>query len=254
MFPRSCLALRARLWAAPPRRLPARRRISSTPSWRAILPDDPLAAEAALAEAQQDNEDDRRVNDSEGRFIGYQDERGDVFSGDNEYLGTLDFDGVVRNKDGEAVSGSGLADEERLDEDEDGGDQDPTGERREEPGTYRQFLDETAARYKHATEPQWNEGGVSRSFCSVYGNTDLRQPFPMNTSFHPPPPTSSVVQEKLWDLYMADPLKYTVRELAQLSRLSIGRVEAILRLKGLEKDWVKVSFSSVPPLHDASND
>lgn len=239
MFSRSCLVLRARLYAAPPRRLPPRRSISSTPSWRAILPDDPLAAEAALAEAQQDKEDDRRVNDSEGRFIGFQDEQGDVFTGDNKYLGTLDFDGVVRNKDGDAVMGSALADEERPDDND--GDLDPT-DRREGPDTFKQFLEETASRYRHVTEPQWNEGGVSRLALHFFATTlTCHQPFPMNTSFHPPPPTSSAVQEKLWELYMVDPLKYTVRELAQLSRLSIGRVEAILRLKGLEKDWLKVS-------------
>lgn len=39
---------------------------------------------------------------------------------------------------------------------------------------------------------------------------------------------------------MADPSNSTLRRLAQSFGLSIARVDAILRLKGLEQAWVKV--------------
>ena len=39
---------------------------------------------------------------------------------------------------------------------------------------------------------------------------------------------------------MADPSKNNVRQLAALHGLSIARVDAILRLKGLEEHWKKV--------------
>jgi hypothetical protein len=41
-------------------------------------------------------------------------------------------------------------------------------------------------------------------------------------------------------LFMADPIKYSIRELGARYHLSLKRVEAILRLKGLEAHWKKV--------------
>ena len=41
---------------------------------------------------------------------------------------------------------------------------------------------------------------------------------------------------------MKDPDTYSVRNLAELHGLSLKRVDAILRLKGLEQAWIKVSF------------
>lgn len=45
----------------------------------------------------------------------------------------------------------------------------------------------------------------------------------------------------MYDEYMADPIKNSVRELAQRYHFSIKRVDAILRLKGMEDRWLKVS-------------
>lgn len=42
---------------------------------------------------------------------------------------------------------------------------------------------------------------------------------------------------------MRDPEKFNVRVLAQRHGLSIARVDAILRLKGLEEQWRKVSYA-----------
>lgn len=39
---------------------------------------------------------------------------------------------------------------------------------------------------------------------------------------------------------MSNPLKNTVRELSQRYHLSMKRVDAILRLKGMEAAWIKV--------------
>ncbi|RDX51203.1 hypothetical protein OH76DRAFT_1436396 [Lentinus brumalis] len=64
-------------------------------------------------------------------------------------------------------------------------------------------------------------------------------PFPLNPSFKPPTPISDAVKTAIWDEYMADPSRSDVRHLAQRHGLSIPRVEAILRLKGLEEHWKK---------------
>jgi Eukaryotic mitochondrial regulator protein len=45
----------------------------------------------------------------------------------------------------------------------------------------------------------------------------------------------------MYSAYMADPVKNNVRALAQSYGMSLKRVDAILRLKGLERDWLKVS-------------
>lgn len=41
---------------------------------------------------------------------------------------------------------------------------------------------------------------------------------------------------------MSDPKKYSVRALAASNGLSLKRVDAILRLKGLEEHWKQVSM------------
>ncbi|RPD82243.1 hypothetical protein L226DRAFT_607404 [Lentinus tigrinus ALCF2SS1-7] len=65
------------------------------------------------------------------------------------------------------------------------------------------------------------------------------EPFPLNPSFKPPTPISDAVKTEIWNDYMADPAKSDARHLAQRHGLSIARVEAILRLKGLEEHWRK---------------
>ena len=63
----------------------------------------------------------------------------------------------------------------------------------------------------------------------------------MNPSFKPPPPISDRQCEVMWQLFSRNNSEYSVRRLAKRFNLSIKRVDAILRLKGMEKDWAKVS-------------
>ncbi|KAI0714949.1 eukaryotic mitochondrial regulator protein-domain-containing protein [Earliella scabrosa] len=65
------------------------------------------------------------------------------------------------------------------------------------------------------------------------------QPFPLNPSFKPPTPVSDAVRTTIWNEYITDPGQSNVRKLAQRHGLSIARVDAILRLKGLEQHWRK---------------
>lgn len=44
----------------------------------------------------------------------------------------------------------------------------------------------------------------------------------------------------IWDLFIADPTTNSVRKLAERFGLSLKRIDAILRLKGLEQHWIKV--------------
>lgn len=48
---------------------------------------------------------------------------------------------------------------------------------------------------------------------------------------------------------MSDPAVYTVRKLSELYNISIRRVDAILRLKGLEAYWKKVRSNLHVTLH-----
>jgi hypothetical protein len=45
----------------------------------------------------------------------------------------------------------------------------------------------------------------------------------------------------MFDMFMQDPFRNGPRRLAKRFNISLKRVDAILRLKGLEKAWVKVS-------------
>lgn len=62
----------------------------------------------------------------------------------------------------------------------------------------------------------------------------------MNPSFKPPPPISDAQKELMYKLFMEDPMKNRVRRLAKQFNISLKRVDAILRLKGMEADWKKV--------------
>ncbi|KAI9512477.1 eukaryotic mitochondrial regulator protein-domain-containing protein [Russula earlei] len=64
-------------------------------------------------------------------------------------------------------------------------------------------------------------------------------PFPLNPSFKPPTPVSDAIKDVLYQAFMADPEANSVRNLARQHHLSIKRVDAILRLKGLEESWKK---------------
>ncbi|KAI0308109.1 eukaryotic mitochondrial regulator protein-domain-containing protein [Multifurca ochricompacta] len=70
-------------------------------------------------------------------------------------------------------------------------------------------------------------------------------PFPLNPSFKPPTPVSDALRNTLFRSFMANPKTNSVRNLASRYHLSIKRVDAILRLKGLEDTWVKVCISTL---------
>ena len=63
----------------------------------------------------------------------------------------------------------------------------------------------------------------------------------MNPSFKPPPPIANDQRTLMFDMFMQDPLRNGPRRLAKRFNISLKRADAILRLKGLEKSWVKVS-------------
>ncbi|KAF8995978.1 eukaryotic mitochondrial regulator protein-domain-containing protein [Cyathus striatus] len=64
-------------------------------------------------------------------------------------------------------------------------------------------------------------------------------PFPMNSTFKPPPPLSDRIRQQIFKEYMEDPVNNSVRMLSRKYHLSLSRIDAILRLKGLENDWIK---------------
>ncbi|KAF9074981.1 eukaryotic mitochondrial regulator protein-domain-containing protein [Rhodocollybia butyracea] len=64
-------------------------------------------------------------------------------------------------------------------------------------------------------------------------------PFPLNKSFKPPPPISDAQRSEMYRLYMTNPQTNSVRALSQKFHISLDRVDAILRLKGMEEDFVK---------------
>jgi hypothetical protein len=69
----------------------------------------------------------------------------------------------------------------------------------------------------------------------------------MNPSFKPPIPVSDKLKTTIYNRYMADPIKNSVRDLSQVYHLSIKRVDAILRLKGLEHSFVRTTVVSLAP-------
>lgn len=77
----------------------------------------------------------------------------------------------------------------------------------------------------------------------------------MNPSFIPPAPISDALRTKIYQEFMRDPKENSVRALSQIYHISMKRVDAILRLKGLESAWVKVRcFSSSTPHNDGELD
>ncbi|KAI0316494.1 eukaryotic mitochondrial regulator protein-domain-containing protein [Amylostereum chailletii] len=86
----------------------------------------------------------------------------------------------------------------------------------------------------HTVGKQFKEPHRARNWLSKDG------PFPLNPSFKPPAPVSDAMRTSLYQLYMTDPVANSVRELAGRYHLSMKRVDAILRLKGLEAHWIKV--------------
>ena len=54
------------------------------------------------------------------------------------------------------------------------------------------------------------------------------------------------MRTSLYQQFMADPEKNSLRVLAERNYLSMKRVDAILRLKGLEEHWKQVRAHSIP--------
>ncbi|KAL0571982.1 hypothetical protein V5O48_009984 [Marasmius crinis-equi] len=101
---------------------------------------------------------------------------------------------------------------------------DPEGGEGDGIQSYRDFMATFAQQYRTAAPQQWlgREG-----------------PFPLNQSFKPPPPLSDTLKERMYEEYMMNPQKNNIRALSQRYHVSLKRVDAILRLKGMEKDWIK---------------
>jgi hypothetical protein len=113
------------------------------------------------------------------------------------------------------------------------------------------FLNTEGAQFKTPQKPNnWLGGDKVRYVFDAllldhsYGFKS--QPFPINPSFKPPLPVSDELRTSLYQQFMTDPEKNSVRVLAQRNHLSMQRVDAILRLKGLEEHWKQVGARSVP--------
>lgn len=72
------------------------------------------------------------------------------------------------------------------------------------------------------------------------GSDIVKKPFPLNPTFKPSAPVSDQLKTIIYEKFMANPTQNSVRLLAELHGLSMKRVDAILRLKGLEQHWKKV--------------
>jgi hypothetical protein len=76
----------------------------------------------------------------------------------------------------------------------------------------------------------------------------------LNPSFEPPPPLPNVLKKEMYDLYMKDPEANSVRALSQRFHVGMKRVDAILRLKGMEHAWYKVCINAFLLFRDALYD
>ncbi|PWN97826.1 hypothetical protein FA09DRAFT_329984 [Tilletiopsis washingtonensis] len=65
-------------------------------------------------------------------------------------------------------------------------------------------------------------------------------PFPLNPTFKPSPPLPTYTRQALWAAHIAEPKgSGAPRALSTRFHIPIDRVEAVLRLCALEKEWVK---------------
>lgn len=97
-------------------------------------------------------------------------------------------------------------------------------EYRPKPSTFWQWSEEVAPDFRDPKPRNWLGGDV---------------PFPLNPSFKPPIPLSDALRTQLYQSFMRDPETNSVRALSSRHNISIKRVDAILRLKGLEEAWKK---------------
>ncbi|KAI9327419.1 eukaryotic mitochondrial regulator protein-domain-containing protein [Zopfochytrium polystomum] len=94
-------------------------------------------------------------------------------------------------------------------------------------------------RAAHARAKMWLEGEGSK-FENPSGSRDSnfvggpRRPFPMNRFYVPIAPVRDETRTTIYERYMSDPKTQTPLKLAKEHKLSIARVQAILRLKALE--------------------
>ncbi|THH01112.1 hypothetical protein EW145_g6970 [Phellinidium pouzarii] len=65
------------------------------------------------------------------------------------------------------------------------------------------------------------------------------RPFPMNHTFQPPPPIAESTKYIIHERFMSNPQKFNVSVLSVAFGISMKRIDAILRLKGLEESWKK---------------
>ncbi|KAI6031367.1 eukaryotic mitochondrial regulator protein-domain-containing protein [Pisolithus microcarpus] len=89
------------------------------------------------------------------------------------------------------------------------------GEYRPKSSTFWQWLEGVGPNFRDPKPRNWLGGDV---------------PFPLNPSFKPPTPLSDALRTQLYQSYMP---------LSSRHSISIKRVDAILRLKGLEEAWKK---------------
>ncbi|PFH52346.1 hypothetical protein AMATHDRAFT_140294 [Amanita thiersii Skay4041] len=101
---------------------------------------------------------------------------------------------------------------------------DDAAEESARPESFNEFLRTIGAKYKSASPKNWLGGEI---------------PFPMNPSFLPPAPVSDTLRTRIYKEFMRDPIKHNVRALSQKYHISLKRIDAILRLKGLENAWMK---------------
>lgn len=82
-------------------------------------------------------------------------------------------------------------------------------------------------------------------YCEKTGNKKYAwvggrdHPFPLNPDFKPQAPLNDHIKEEIYKEYLSDPAQNSPRKLAEKYKLEIVRVEAILRLKALEKQMEK---------------
>ncbi|KAG0204572.1 hypothetical protein BGX28_003543 [Mortierella sp. GBA30] len=90
----------------------------------------------------------------------------------------------------------------------------------------------------------WLQGEGSRFEKPSFSGPNYisETPFPMNPLFKPTPPISNIAKEEIYKLHRSDSTKWTPRQLGMKYNISIKRVEAILRLKHLEKEMIAEGF------------
>ncbi|KAF9900676.1 hypothetical protein EC991_007038 [Linnemannia zychae] len=103
---------------------------------------------------------------------------------------------------------------------------------------------ETKLPFRRRNFHKWLRGEGSRFATPSFSGPNYigETPFPMNPLFKPTPPISNATKEEIYKLHRSDSTKHTPRQLGTTYNISIKRVEAILRMKHLEKEMVAEGF------------